>query len=191
MKKRRGWLATHRGYDKGALSVARRLARWLKAPLHFGKVTRLVVDLNRSAGDQSAALLDKWYWPYRRGVEADIAKRIKRGQRVLHLSVHSFTPVKNGVVRKADIGLLYDPDRRLEAAICKAWRPLLQVHGYKVRLNYPYVGWTDGFTTHLRTVFPSARYAGVEIEMNQKLARNAKSLGQYAEALFATIQDLT
>jgi len=187
---RRGLLKTHRGYDKGALPVARQLASWFKAPLHVGTVTRLVVDLNRSAGDQAPALLKRWYWPYRRAVEADIAKRVKRGQRVLHLSVHSFTPIKNGVVRKADIGLLYDPDRQLEAVICRAWQPLLRLHGYKVRRNYPYVGWSDGFTTHLRTLFPASLYAGIEVEMNQKLARNAKSLGQCAEALFATIQDL-
>lgn len=188
---RHGLIATHRGYDKGALPVARQLATGLKAPLFFGTVTRLVIDLNRTAGDLPEALLQRWYWPYRRGVEAAIAKRIKRGLRVLHLSVHSFTPVKNAVVRTADIGLLYDPKRPLEIAICKAWQPLLAAHGYRVRRNYPYVGWTDGFTTYLRTRFAAGQYAGIEIEMNQKLARDAKSLKRYAQAMMTTITELS
>jgi hypothetical protein len=37
-----------------------------------------------------------------------------------------------------------------------------------VRRNYPYRGSADGLTTHLRRLHPDGRYAGVEIEVNQK-----------------------
>ncbi|MGZ5244731.1 MAG: N-formylglutamate amidohydrolase, partial [Bacteroidia bacterium] len=37
-----------------------------------------------------------------------------------------------------------------------------------VKFNYPYLGTDDGFTTHLRKLFPDEKYAGVEIEINQK-----------------------
>ena len=34
---------------------------------------------------------------------------MSRGRRVIHISSHSFTPELNGKVRRADVGLLYDP----------------------------------------------------------------------------------
>src|SRR5260221_9153917 len=43
-------LDTHRGYDFGALVMARELARAFKAPLVSSTVSRLLVDLNRSIG---------------------------------------------------------------------------------------------------------------------------------------------
>jgi predicted N-formylglutamate amidohydrolase len=36
-------------------------------------------------------------------------------------------------------------------------------------MNEPYLGTDDGLTTHLRTVFPAAGYAGIEIEVRQGL----------------------
>src|SRR5690606_402614 len=44
----RAALDSHRGYDPGALGVARTLADELGAPLLFAETTRLLVDLNRS-----------------------------------------------------------------------------------------------------------------------------------------------
>lgn len=41
-------LASHRGWDPGALDLAERLTRRLAAPLHAARTSRLVVDLNRS-----------------------------------------------------------------------------------------------------------------------------------------------
>src|SRR5258708_4265355 len=46
----RALLDTHRGYDAGALVMARELARAFKAPLVSSTVSRLLVDLNRSVG---------------------------------------------------------------------------------------------------------------------------------------------
>jgi predicted N-formylglutamate amidohydrolase len=36
---------------------------------------------------------------------------------VLHLSIHSFTPIWSGVERKVDIGILFDPDNKSEAEL--------------------------------------------------------------------------
>ncbi len=47
-------LASHRGWDLGALSVAKHLAQALRAPLIAGKFSRLLVDLNRSANNPKA-----------------------------------------------------------------------------------------------------------------------------------------
>src|SRR5205085_5679739 len=42
-------LASHRGFDPGALAMARMLAKCLDAELIFATVSRLVVELNRSS----------------------------------------------------------------------------------------------------------------------------------------------
>ena len=49
---REALLATHRGYDPGALGIARDLARALRATLVISTVSRLLVELNRSPGRQ-------------------------------------------------------------------------------------------------------------------------------------------
>jgi hypothetical protein len=75
-------------------------------------------------------------------------------------------------VRDADIGLLYDPARRGEAALCRRWQAQLDALApeSKVRRNYPYTGKSDGFTAYLRRRFPAGAYLGIELEMNQKHA---------------------
>lgn len=177
-------LASHRGYDPGALELARRFANELNAPLFEATVSRLVVELNRSRHHRSlfssytrdlpaatrADILARHYVPYRDAVEAKIGSLIGRNLAVHHLSVHSFTPVLDGETRRADIGLLYDPRRPLEFDWCVAWRMALRARrpDLVVRRNYPYRGISDGFVTYLRKKFSAQSYAGVELEVNQK-----------------------
>ena len=70
-----------------------------------------------------------------------------------------------------DIGLLFDPARRLESQICDALIQslALSMPSYRIRFNEPYLGIDDGLTTYLRTRFDDSDYAGVEIEISQKL----------------------
>ncbi len=178
-------LASHRGYDPGALELARQFARELYAPLFHSTVSRLVVELNRSRHHRAlfssytrdlpaatrADILARHYVPYRDAVESKIAGLIcGKNLAVHHLSVHSFTPVLDGETRRADIGLLYDPRRPLEFDWCLAWRMALRERrpDLVVRRNYPYRGISDGFVTYLRKKFSAQRYAGVELEVNQK-----------------------
>ena len=178
-------LTTHRGLDIGALSVARSLARALDAPLIAASVTRLVVDLNRSlhhralwssflsalSAEEKRRVLERYYYPYRHAVENMIDERLRGGGRVLHLSVHSFTPVLHGEVRRADLGLLYDPQRPGERRLADQLVQTLTAHAPSLRLrrNYPYRGDADGLTTHLRRLHPARSYVGLEIEMNQAI----------------------
>lgn len=176
-------LTTHRAFDRGALRLARQFARRLEAPLVFSTITRLLVDLNRAATNPAVfseftartdeptqnALLDRYYRPYRLRVESMAAETIGRTGRVVHLSIHSFTPVYQGKVRDADVGLLYDPSRGPERRTCLAWQERLQHlrSDLKVRRNYPYRGTADGLTTDLRRRFRSRQYVGIELEVNQ------------------------
>lgn len=177
-------LDSHRGHDPGALAMARQLAAALQAPLYFSTVSRLLIDLNRSPGHPNlyseatrpapAALRReiraRHYRPYRARVEAWIAQAVAAGGQVIHLSSHSFTPVLGGVARNADVGLLYDPARPGEAALCRRWQAALHASAphLRVRRNYPYTGRSDGFTAWLRRRFPAEAYLGIELELNQR-----------------------
>jgi len=180
---RKSLLATHRAYDPGALTLARALARAFDAPLVASTVTRLLVELNRSPGhpqiyseltralppSEKARIVARYYDPYRREVEQRVARARAARRRVIHISAHSFVPVLNGSVRSADIGLLYDPARAAERALCARWSRSLGARAsrLRVRRNYPYRGYADGLTTHLRRRYRRG-YVGIEIEVNQK-----------------------
>jgi predicted N-formylglutamate amidohydrolase len=176
-------LPAHRGYDPGALALGRALATRLHAPLFFTTVTRLLVEQNRSARHRqlfSAAMraapadvrnevLARYYVPYRAAIEQHIAAAVARGERVLHVASHSFTPALDGAVRATDIGLLYDPARASEGQLCADLQVAVRARtGRVVRLNYPYRGTSDGLPTALRRRFPPQAYVGMELEVNQK-----------------------
>lgn len=190
-------LLTHRGYDIGALDLAQWLSKRLESPLIFSATTRLLVDLNRSVGSHSLfssfiasltseekqEILRCFYFPYREKVIGLIKQYLQQGKRVLHLSIHSFTPILNGKKRNADIGLLYDSARPLEKKTCRNMaEKICELSSLVVRYNYPYRGGADGFTTSLRHLFPESKYMGIEIEMNQKYG--IKNLREVESELF-------
>ena len=177
-------LPTHRGWDPGALLLAREMAARFSAPLYFDETTRLLVDLNRSVGtpslhseatqhlspQQRRQILDRHYHPHRRSVDDAIAAALRTGDRVVHIASHSFTPELNGHVRTADIGLLYDPGRPGEVAFCTAWLEALHKADPSLRLrrNYPYLGKSDGVAQSLRRQYAAGVYVGIELEVNQR-----------------------
>lgn len=188
-------LETHRAIDFGSLSVARKLAKDLGCPMHHAAVTRLLIDCNRSLKHpacfssfsrtlpqiQHRQLIEQYYLPYRQTVEAALQQAIQHNGHVLHLSIHSFTPVLNGKVRQADMGLLYDPKRLYERQFAKMWQKALQQQAphLRIRRNYPYQGISDGFTSAMRKQFSEDVYLGLEIELNQALIADFDRLARY------------
>lgn len=178
-------LASHRGFDAGALVMARSLARAFDAPLVASTVTRLLVELNRSPWNRKLfseattalpavereRIVATYYLPYRQDVETRIARAAAMRRRVVHISSHSFAPVLDGRVRNADIGLLYDPARGAEATLAARWQTAFARHApsLRVRRNYPYAGNADGLTTFLRRRFDAGVYVGFELELNQAI----------------------
>ena len=178
-------LDSHRGWDSGALPLARFLARRLRRPLLAVTWSRLFVEANRTPTnpriwstftvglpkEERERILARYWRPHRQAVEAAVAASVRRRSRVVHVAVHSFTPELDGEVRNADIGLLYDSRRKREAALCRRWSANLRHLDptLRVRHNYPYRGAADGLTTWLRKRHPEARYLGVELEINQAL----------------------
>jgi len=199
-------LQTHRAYDLGIYPVAWRLTRRLNRPLFACCVTRLLIDVNRSIGHrflfsefsrglsirQKQDLLDVYYRHYREGVTDAISQHTTRGHSVLHVSLHSFTPVLSQCVRNADIGLLYDPKRPMETRLARHLQGVLGTAvGLRVRRNYPYRGIADGFVTFLRKRFAGNMYTGLEIELNQRLfkKRGQAEVRPLIESLAAVFSD--
>ena len=177
-------LESHRGWDPGALELAKDMASALDVPLFAATTTRLLIDLNRSIGHRQLhseatrglplgtrrEIAGQYYRPYRDKVEAEVARLIGQGRRVVHVASHSFTPELNGVVRNADIGWLYDPRRPAEPAIALQWMAALKPARPDLRLrrNYPYQGKGDGLTSLLRKRHGPDVYVGMELEVNQR-----------------------
>jgi predicted N-formylglutamate amidohydrolase len=180
-------LQSHRGWDPGAAEIAKFLAAEFNVPLFICETTRLLIEPNRSLDNHQLyseysktlfetdhdLILQQYYLPHRTGVEHLISKLSKP---VLHLSIHSFTPVWNGTAREVDVGLLFDPAREHESDFCSALRAKLKdgLPGLNIRMNEPYKGTDDGFTTYLRTRFEDHEYLGIELEVNQKYIGTAQ-----------------
>lgn len=173
-------LASHRGWDPGALQIARSLARSMQAPLVAGTTSRLLVDLNRSPGNphifsgptaklprpQRDAILASYHAPHWNRVTECIKSH---SASTIHIAVHSFASTLNGKVRPFAIGLLYDSKRKSEARFATAWQRALQdrLSRNQVRRNAPYRGDSDGLTTALRKHWTGHFYLGIELELNQ------------------------
>lgn len=176
-------LTSHRGWDPGALDLARAIARATGAPLIATTTTRLLVECNRSIGHprlfseftrrldarEKVLVLALHYHPHRDAVRKAVGAALRGSRPVIHIGVHTFTPVFNGRRRTADIGVLHDPHRAFETGVACALAECLRATGMVVKRNYPYRGWSDGLTTTLRHAFPARRYAGIEMEVNQAL----------------------
>lgn len=194
-------LESHRGYDAGALEMARALAGHGEAPLVFSTTTRLLIDLNRPVRSRSVVstftqhlstkqrtrLLDRFHRPYWNDVTERVRTVAERRQRTLHLSCHSFTPVWEGATRTVDIGLLYDPAREAEKQLGIAWARALAhlLPELRIRRNQPYLGSSPGLTSALRERWDASRYLGFEIELNQALvARSVQARRRIHRAVF-------
>ena len=176
-------LASHHGWDPGALRFARALARASGAPLVAATTSRLLVDLNRSPhnpavfSDRTRALplaerlrlLERQHRPHWERVEREIERLGRSGRRVLHLAVHSFTPRLGPTPRDFEMALLYDSQRAAERALASRWQRTLRAAdpSLRVRRNAPYRGADDGLTSALRRRYRPSRYLGIELELNQ------------------------
>jgi predicted N-formylglutamate amidohydrolase len=197
-------LASHRGWDPGSLDVARTIARVCGAPLLEVRVSRLLVDANRSPGhprvfstytralakDARDALLARYHAPHHRAA-ADEASSLARQGDMLHLSIHSFTPSLDGRVRNVDLGLLYDPARSCERRCADALSVALsrRLPGLRIRRNAPYRGVSDGLTKVLRRKLDTERYAGLELEISQRFLVDAPGMASLGRAVAAAVAE--
>ena len=194
-------LLSHKGYDMGSYEIAKYLARNLHAPIFIQKVSRLLIEMNRSldatdlfskysipmAEESRRELLEKYYYPYRNEVEYKVKQLLSNGKEVLHLSIHTFTPVLNGVERMVDVGILCDESDVDELSFSSDYKDRLSdmLPDKLVMINLPYNGADDGFTTYLRNKYQKG-YLGIELEINQKFIEH-EDLAQIKKALFEAL----
>jgi predicted N-formylglutamate amidohydrolase len=177
-------LASHRGWDPGTLDLADRLGSAFGAPVLGATVTRLLVDLNRSPHNprvfsevtrtlpraERVSLIERFHRPHWEAVRSHVTRAARSSRRVLHVAVHSFTPVLDGVKRKPDVAVLYDPSRPRERQLAAAWARALEaaLPSRVVRRNDPYTWYSDGLPTALRRERGAKSYIGFELEINQR-----------------------
>ena len=203
-KENQSILSTHKGFDLGALNLFKAL-KPLSDYSNFSTTSRLLIELNRSLHHRNlfseyskpipkaekSILINQYYLPYRNEVEQAIKKFIEMEKQVLHISVHTFTPIINTVERNCDIGLLFNSSNSAEKGFCKQMKSEIKRlnPNLKTRYNYPYLGRADGFTTYLRKRFPE-NYLGIELEVNQKFSKNNKLDSSIKQSLFEALGQL-
>lgn len=148
----------HLAIDIGAGSLTEFLADSLGVTAVLAQYSRLVVDCNRELMDPGAFLeygdgilvpgnrnltpghrnarADAMYWPYHAAVSEQVERLTGLGIPPAFISVHSFTPVLNGVARDCEIGVLWDKDELLKDIFIKDFRD----EGFNVGDNEPYSG---------------------------------------------------
>lgn len=166
------------------------LNRTLTNKSAFSEYYEALEARDKSAAKKAKAQATAYWQEYRAAIEKFVASSLpalsnvevsspkrtasktrgaKPAPEIVHLGIHSFTPVLSGKVRNTDIGILYDPTRPQERAYANVIKAEIKrlYPTMKVRFNYPYKGSSDGLTTTLRKKI-GPRYVGIEIEINQK-----------------------
>ena len=199
-------LATHRGWDLGALDLAKSLAKCFAVPLYYSEVSRLLIDLNRSLHhkrlwseftrdlprEDKSKTIDLYYQPHRQEVAKQVEILLKKHSLVVHVAIHSFTPILNHEKRNADVGILYDPQRRQEKELSALWYTQLKelAPELRVRKNYPYKGATDCFPHYLRTCFLEKQYIGIELETMNSCLQNKKDIRYFTDIYYKSLSQI-
>lgn len=148
----------HLAIDIGAGPLTERLSASLGATAVVAQYSRLVIDLNREILDPGAFLefgdgilvpgnrnlrpADKEariaaiYRPYHKAIDQQIDRLKTIGPPPAFISVHSFTPVMNGVPRAWQVGVLWDKDEQLAQIFIEEFRAA----GFLTGDNEPYSG---------------------------------------------------
>jgi len=191
----------HIAYDIGVETVTRELARLLDVPALLCGYSRLLIDPNR--GDDDPTLirqlydgtvisgnyplrpeerekrLDLFYRPWHDAVAALTASvHAASGAAPLIVSIHSFTPCMQGVVRPWHVGVLWDLDDRAVEPLLAALRsdPELVVGD-----NEPYDGALRGDTMYQHAI--TRGYAHTLIEIRQDLIASEEGAVAWADRL--------
>jgi predicted N-formylglutamate amidohydrolase len=148
----------HLAIDIGAGSLTECLSDSLGITAVLAQYSRLVIDCNRELldpgafleygdgilvpGNRNLSMADKdaraeaIYWPYHKAVDQQIERLRSIGPPPAFISMHSFTPVMNGVSRPWQVGILWDKDTRLSDIFIEEFRAA----GFVTGDNEPYSG---------------------------------------------------
>ena len=188
---------SHAAWDPGASAVAQTMSELLDACLVEATVSRLVFDCNRppSAPDAMPARSEAFDIPgnadlteaerarrtnlYYAPFQTALAGRMAEKTSPILVTIHSFTPVYNGIPREVEIGILHDHDTRLADALLKTATDHTSAN---VQRNAPY-GPEHGVMHTLKThALPQGRL-NVMIEIRNDLIQTAQQQADMAQML--------
>jgi predicted N-formylglutamate amidohydrolase len=200
-------LRRHIAWDIGALSVARRVAEAMDAPLVAQNYSRLVIDCNRDpqvltsiprisevreipgnldlSEAEIAARRLEIFDPYHRRIRDLIDGRLAAGRRVILVAQHTMTDVYNGNRRDMHAAVLYNRDRRFAGAMLEMLR---REKHLIVADNEPYFvsDETDYTIPHHAE---SRSLLHVEIEIRQDLVTDEAGQIEWAERIVRALGD--
>ena len=148
----------HLAIDIGAGKLTESLAKSLGVTAVIAQYSRLAVDCNRQLMDPGAFLeygdgilvpgnrnltqeekdarANAIYWPYHDAIDEQIKRLGNLGPKPALVSIHSFTPVLNGVSRAVQTGVLWDKDPQTADVFLEGFRAA----GFLTGNNEPYSG---------------------------------------------------
>lgn len=191
----RSAIVDHIGWDPGARALQREVGRRLGAACVASRWSRLLVDCNRAPDSASLILarsdgvavpgnrglsraerrrrIDLYHRPYHEAVTRAVDRALRRDPGARLLSLHSFTPVLAGEVRRLDVGVLFDEHPALARQLGRA----IAAMGYRVRYNEPYSG-LAGLIYSARRHGLAAGIEYVELEVNNALLRSPRAVAR-------------
>lgn len=196
---------THRAYDIGAYFLLQNLEENMMFPCQSFAFfrSRLLIDANRSYEKCMSKKIQKnleedfliqlinEYQLYRQSVIKFVQKKIKQGHIVFLFSIHSFTPVFKGKLRKNDLGVLYRTYLEKESGLADKFIKNFKKTSLDIKIyrNLPYRGYTDGFSNDIIDQFSQAPLHGLFLEVNQRWLTQKKPFKKLSEILCATINE--
>lgn len=187
---------THWTFDLGAAELTHELSESLRSAAVLSTFTRLLADPNRAADDPSLFRTHAEGLPVELNArldEDDVRRRIDRYWSRYHdavdreaaktaapvlLSMHTFTPVYEGTPRAMEIGVLFDREDALAAALAEA----LAAEGFVVAMNEPYSGKEGLIYAAERHASAHGKHA-LELEVRQDLAVTPEARARVVAAL--------
>ena len=197
----------HLAIDIGAGKLTESLAKSLGVTAVIGQYSRLVVDCNRQLMDPGAFLeygdgilvpgnrnlmqgdkdarANAIYWPYHKAIEEQIKRLKVVGPKPLFVSVHSFTPVLNGISREVQTGVLWDTDPVVAEIFIEGFREA----GFLTGDNEPYSGKApQDFTIDHHAEEIDLPHVGIEVR--QDLIDDIAGVDQVAPVMHNIIESI-
>jgi predicted N-formylglutamate amidohydrolase/predicted GIY-YIG superfamily endonuclease len=195
----------HIAWDIGTELLALRLQSLLKCPAVIAEWSRLVIDLNRDpkhaglvpeisdgtlipfnsamSAAEKMQRMQAYFAPYHQS----ISQTVQQLEQPFLISLHSFTPEMNGVLRPWDIGFLWNKQSHwgVAAAASMAKRFMHLVVG----LNQPYSGLSLNYTMDRHAEAQSIPYLSIEIRQDLLLAPSDVAI--WADRILTILPDVT
>ncbi len=196
-------LESHIAYDIGAAEVTRARAAELGAPAVLSTYSRLVIDPNRDVDDPTLVMRfsdgaivpgnahadpaeiarrrARFWALYREEIAATVDAMTATGEPPALVSIHSFTPIWRGVVRRWKIGVLWDRDERIPKPLIKGLLAESDLTADDIGDNEPYDGALAGDT--IDAIATSRGLANALIEIRQDLIAERKDALAWAQRI--------